>query len=247
MVLHHTPSLAYCLQDQKSHPQIKMLNWTLIIIKTDFHLQKNELSCDFSCYSTNNIYRTLEWLGYNRNCHRIYSINILTMVKEKDKTLFTSVLDSHKGIIYKIAKAYSADEEDHKDLMQEIIVQIWNSFERYNNQYKYSTWIYRIALNVAITVYRKNSLRRSKSIPLTDNATNFSDEETNEKEQDIQLLYKVIHGLSNLDRALMLLHLEQKNYSEIAEIMELTETNVATKLSRIKKVIKNKFSQLKNY
>lgn len=168
------------------------------------------------------------------------------MTKPIDRDEFLKVLEANKGIIYKVSRAYCKLEEDRKDLMQEIVIQIWNSFHTYNNQYKHSTWIYRIALNVAISLYRKKSIRQSKFILLSDTA-NFIDEgQVDEKEGDIVLLYQVIHELNNLDKALILLYLEQNSYKEIAEIIDLTETNVATKIGRVKKIIKQKFLAIKN-
>ncbi len=77
---------------------------------------------------------------------------------EKDSGLFLSVVETHKGILYKVANAYCKDAFDRQDLIQEILVQLWKSFERYDSQYKHSTWIYRIALNVAISFYRKDEM-----------------------------------------------------------------------------------------
>lgn len=168
------------------------------------------------------------------------------MTKPIDRDEFLKVLEANKGIIYKVSRIYCKLEEDRKDLIQEIIIQIWNSFHTYNSQYKHSTWIYRISFNVAISHYRKCSFRQSKSILLSDTA-NFIDEgQADEKEGDITLLYKVIHELNNLDKALILLYLEKNSYKKIAEIMDLTETNVATKIARIKKIIKQRFLTIKN-
>lgn len=168
------------------------------------------------------------------------------MTKPIDRNEFLKVLEANKGIIYKVSRAYCKLEEDRKDLMQEIVIQIWNSFHTYNYQYKHSTWIYRIALNVAISLYRKKSVRQSKFILLSDTAIFIDEGQANEKEGDIVLLYQVIHELNNLDKALILLYLEQNSYKEIAEIIDLTETNVATKIGRVKKIIKQKFLAIKN-
>ena len=156
---------------------------------------------------------------------------------------FLSVIQTNKGIIYKIANSYCKDEEDRKDLVQEIIVQLWKSFDKYNEQYKYSTWIYRIALNVAISFYRKEHRRKDISNPLSDGILIFTD--TDETKEDIRFLQQFIAELKELDKALMLLYLEEKSYKEIAEIIDLSETNVATKIGRIKNRLKQKFSTIK--
>jgi RNA polymerase sigma factor (sigma-70 family) len=166
------------------------------------------------------------------------------MTKPADNDDFLRVIETNKGIIYKVARAYCKHDEDRQDLIQEIIIQIWNSFHKYNDRYQLSTWIYRIALNVAISLYRKNSIRQNMTIPLTHEADYIVDSQTNEKEGDIVLLYQCIQELNNLDKALMLLYLEQKSYREIADILDISETNVATKIGRVKQIIKQKFLTL---
>jgi RNA polymerase sigma factor (sigma-70 family) len=157
--------------------------------------------------------------------------------------LFLSVIESNKGIVFKVANSYCKESEDRKDLVQEIVVQLWKSFECYNDQYKYSTWIYRIALNVAISFYRKENRRKQVSNPITDGILNFADTNVkSETEENIGLLQQFIAELKELDKALMLLYLEEKSHKEIAEIIGISESNVATKIGRIKILLKQKFS-----
>jgi RNA polymerase sigma factor (sigma-70 family) len=163
------------------------------------------------------------------------------MTKPEDIDGFLRVIEAHKGIIYKVSRAYCSQDEDRQDLIQEIIIQIWNSYSKYNSQYQISTWIYRIALNVSISLYRRNSVRQKMIVPLTNTINYIDDSHANEQEGDILLLYQFIHELNNLDKAMMLLYLEQKNYREIAEILDISETNVATKIGRVKRIIKQKF------
>lgn len=168
------------------------------------------------------------------------------MSSTEKSDLFLSVIQTNKGIVFKIANSYCINPEDRKDLIQEIIVQLWKSFDRYNTQYKYSTWIYRIALNVAISFYRKDKRRKKVSGPFPESIINVADNgNTCQTEEDIGLLQKFISELKELDRALILLYLEEKSYNEIAEIMGISETNVATKIGRIKIVLQQKFSILK--
>lgn len=159
---------------------------------------------------------------------------------------FLSVIQTNKGIIYKIASYYSNNSDDRKDLVQEIIVQLWKSFENYNDQYRYSTWIYRIALNVAISFYRKENRRRKVSNPLSESILNFAETNvTGETDENIGFLQQFISELKEIDKALMLLYLEEKSHKEIAEIIGITETNVATKIGRIKAGLKQQFSLIK--
>lgn len=161
--------------------------------------------------------------------------------------IFISVIVAHKGILYKVANAYCKDSEDRKDLIQEIYMQLWKSFENYDDDYKYSTWIYRISLNVAISFYRKENSRTKIAGSFGDEIFNFSDKsDTVEKDKNFDILQQFIAELKELDKALMLLYLEEKSYKEIAEIIGYSETNVATKIGRIKLKLKERFSQIKN-
>ena len=160
--------------------------------------------------------------------------------------LFISIIERHKGILYKIAISYCQDNEDRKDLIQDIFVQLWKSFDNYSDEYKYSTWIYRIALNVAISFYRKENSRTKISGTYSEEIFNFSDtNEAEERETNFGMLQQFISELKELDKALMLLYLEEKSYKEIAGIIGYSETNVATKIGRIKLKLKEKFSQIK--
>ena len=164
-----------------------------------------------------------------------------------EKDIFLSVIEANKGIIYKIANSYCQSSEDRKDLIQEIVSQLWRSFANYSDRYKYSTWIYRIALNVAISFYRKENRRKVISSPISEGVFNLSDfDDDTEKESNLRLLQQFIQELKDLDKALMLLYLEEKNHREIAEIIGITETNVATKIGRIKQSLKQKFMNIEN-
>ena len=159
---------------------------------------------------------------------------------------FLNVIQANKGIIYKVANAYCKDAEERKDLVQEITVQLWKSFDTYTGHYKYSTWIYRIALNVAISFFRKENRRKEVSNPLSEGLINLVDTDTvDESTMNLALLQQFIVELRELDRALMLLYLEEKSHKEIAEIVGISVTNVATKIGRIKKQLQQKFLNLK--
>lgn len=154
---------------------------------------------------------------------------------------FLTVINSNKGIIYKIANSYCKNRDYRNDLVQEIIIQLWKSFDNYNQQYEHSTWMYRIALNVAISFYRKS--KKDLSTPLTESILAMvSDEESGELEENVRLLYQFINELDDLNKALMILYLDNKTHKEMAEVLGITETNVATKIGRIKEKLKIKFS-----
>ena len=156
---------------------------------------------------------------------------------------FAATLEKNKGIIYKVANAYCKDRDDRKDLVQEIIIQLWRSFDRYDDQYKLSTWMYRIALNVSISFYRKERKRKNSDFLINEDIVEIADEySSDELEMNISLLQRFINELKELDRAMMLLYLEEKSQKEIGEILGLTEANVSTKVGRIKEKLKQRFS-----
>ncbi|MBO9593713.1 MAG: RNA polymerase sigma factor [Niabella sp.] len=169
------------------------------------------------------------------------------MDKIDKSDIFLSVVQSHKGILYKVANSYCKNVEDRKDLVQEIIIQLWKSFDDYDDHFRHSTWIYRISLNVAISFYRKENSRKNISNSLKDGIIDFPDNDGFEdKETDLGILQRMIAQLKDLDKALMLLYLEEKSHKEISQIIGISETNVATKINRIKNSFRQKFTQLKN-
>ena len=160
------------------------------------------------------------------------------------KAHFLQLVEQNKGIIYKVSRSYGKNDEDREDLFQEIVIQLWSASDRYNEQFKLSTWMYRIALNVAISFYRKERKRIEAGSPIIGSMIEISDETDNPNlETNIKLLHQFINELRELDKAMMLLYLESKSYKEIAEILGITETNVATRISRVKELLKQKFSK----
>ena len=160
---------------------------------------------------------------------------------------FVTTLENKKGIIYKIANSYCKDLDDRQDLIQEITIQLWKSFDKYNGIAKFSTWMYRIALNTAISFYRKDNRRKGFHIPLSETVIQTTSEVLHdEKEVSLGLLEKFIKELNELDRALMILYLEEKSQNEIAEIVGITVSNVSTKIGRIKERLRQQFSTITN-
>ena len=154
-------------------------------------------------------------------------------------------IQDNKGILYKISNSYCRNAGDRDDLVQEMMYQLLRSAQRFDENQKFSTWMYRIALNVAISFYRKAS-RGGVTVAL-DAEAQFADDPVNEElEQRIEALQQFIRALNELDKALMILYLEERPYREIAEILGISETNVATKLSRIKGRLKQEFKTV-NY
>ena len=169
------------------------------------------------------------------------------MTTQNYKPEFLRLLEEHKLIIYKICNSYCKNVSDRDDLAQEISYQLWRSYGHFNGRVKFSTWMYRVALNVAITFYRKTT-SAGNLIQFAEPANEPEDkkDDDTEHEKNISMLQQFINELKELDKALMILYLEEKKYVEIAEILGITETNVATRISRIKEKLKQKFSALNN-
>ncbi len=156
--------------------------------------------------------------------------------------IFLSVIEQHKGIIYKIANSYCKVQAERQDVIQEIIIQIWQSFDRYNSQFSRSTWIYRIALNTAISYYRKHKTQKQDTTELTTvlEMSLIADAPYQEN-PNLLKLQAFIQELRDIDKALILLYLDGLSQKEIAKIVGITSSNVGTKLSRIKKLLQQKF------
>jgi RNA polymerase sigma factor (sigma-70 family) len=167
------------------------------------------------------------------------------MDKQKQHHLFEGIIEQHKGILFKVARAYCQDEEDRQDLIQEMMIQIWQSIHKYSDRYEISTWLYRISLNVAISFYRKSSTRAKKHTELNNQIVETTLDDKLENERQVKLLEQFISELKEIDKALMLLYLEDKSHTEIAEILGMSISNVGTKIGRIKGQLKSRFSQFK--
>jgi RNA polymerase sigma factor (sigma-70 family) len=165
------------------------------------------------------------------------------MVEKSKNEFFEAILNEHKGIFLKVAKAYCKDQDDRKDLLQEMMVQVWTSLHRYDDDFKLSTWLYRVVLNVAISYHRKNDSRQKYSQTIDLEKTEVADTDENEVEPKLALLDKFINELNDLDKALMVLFLEEKSHLEISEILGISTSNVATKVQRIKEKLKQKFKK----
>jgi len=153
---------------------------------------------------------------------------------------FQTVVDQHKKILYKVCNSYCRNRDDRDDLAQEIIIQLWRSFGKFDERYRFSTWMYRIALNVAISFYRRENTRTRYVISDEQHLLEAVDEAKDQPEE-IRFLYEFIDGLDPLNKALVLLYLDGNNYQEIAEVLGISETNVATKISRLKSKMKQEF------
>ena len=154
----------------------------------------------------------------------------------QDKKEFIEIIQRNEGIIYKVAKVYTDCKDDEQDLYQEIVYQLWKSFHSFRNESKISTWIYRIALNTSLTHFKKEK-RKGDHVPIDEVLLNQSDINDTLKEERIEILYDQIRKLNAIDKGIIFLYLEGKNYEEIASITGFTATNIGTRLGRIKQKI----------
>ncbi len=151
---------------------------------------------------------------------------------------FVTELERHQNIIHKVCKLYANDREAHNDLFQEITIQLWKAYPKFRGEAKLSTWMYRVALNTAITLYRKN-----KRILQTQNIDGLIhkvkvEEYDDTEEKQLQLLYEAVRQLNDIDKALVFLYLEDKDYEEISEMLGITEVNARVKMNRVKVKLK---------
>lgn len=153
-------------------------------------------------------------------------------VLRSKKKEFSELIEKYQAIIHKVTMVYTNGPADREDLFQEICLQLWRSYPNFREEAKFSTWMYRVALNTAISDVRKKN-RDLHFEQLLDNDRTET-EPSDEKEQ-IQLLYRAISKLNRIDKAIILLWLDEKSYDEIASILGISKTNVSVKLVRIKR------------
>ena len=152
---------------------------------------------------------------------------------------FLKDFENNQNIVHKVCRIYTTNQNAHNDLFQEVAIQLWKNYPKFRGDSKFSTWMYRVALNTAISLYRK-SIRRIKTQDI-DNVS-FKIESTEyDDTQDVQLqyLYSAIRTLSDIDRALIFLYLEDKSYREISSALGISEVNARVKMNRAKEKLKN--------
>jgi len=150
---------------------------------------------------------------------------------------YTNSIVPYSGIIIKICRAYTDSQEDFEDYYQEVCLQVWRSKDQFRGESKWSTWVYRLSLNICLTMIKKKNNNRQHTVSdynvpeSTEDNHAFSDELLN-------LLYNAIKKLSEIDRAVILLYLEERPYKEIAEIIGSSHNNIAVRITRIKERLK---------
>lgn len=160
-------------------------------------------------------------------------------VSANKRDLYLEIIEKHKGLLFKVTRSYCRNEFDREDLTQEILAQIWRSLDTFNSDFKVTTWMYRVALNVAISFYRKDKTIAYKHTEMEDKLLSYDMDEEAENKQNLVKLYEFIHKLNDIDKAVLLMYLDGENQSEIAANLSISTSNVSTKISRIKQKFKH--------
>jgi RNA polymerase sigma factor (sigma-70 family) len=160
------------------------------------------------------------------------------------KAQFLAVLQSHRGLLYKVSRIYGRSVPERADLAQEIVVNLWRAYPRYNARLKFSTWMYRIALNVAISWRRREATQTQHLVPageaIIENCADLENP-TTAAECDLALLYASIGAFDELDRALLMLYLDGLSHRDISLVLGISTTNIATKIGRLKERLREHF------
>jgi len=158
---------------------------------------------------------------------------------DTNESRFLELMKENKGILLKISKIYQEDADDRNDLFQEMVLQLWLAFSSYRGESKFSTWMYRVALNTALVFFKK-SKKRPKYEPIQ-NHFEIAEEisPSTEKEEQLAILYKAIQKLEKVEKALIYLYMEDLPYSEIALNMGISEGNLRVRINRIKNKLKD--------
>ena len=158
---------------------------------------------------------------------------------------FVAHLEKHQRILFKVAYMYCRDRDDRQDLVQEMLIQVWRSYARFDERVKFSTWMYRIAVNVAITHYRNEGRRIRDTVPLEECGLDIAAADALFDSDNMRALRQMIDGLDELNRALILLFLEGFSSEEIAEVVGISASNVSTRINRLKIKLQSEFNTQK--
>ncbi len=158
---------------------------------------------------------------------------------EKD---FVETIETHRGIIFKVCKMYCPLDEDCDDLYQDIVAQLWKAWGGFRGEAKISTWIYRIALNTAISGFRKQKRNPLQHSVTADNIS-LSYEDGRQRKEEMEMLHAAITQLSEVEKAMVMLYLDEVGYEEIADVMGITQNNVRVKMLRIREKLKKILEQ----
>lgn len=150
---------------------------------------------------------------------------------------FVHQLKENQRIVHKMCRIYTDNQEDHEDLFQEITIEVWKAYPRFRGDAKFSTWMYRIALNVAMTSLKRKKIPMDTSFEISN--ISIKNEDYHDDSDKLKSMYDAIHQLSQEEKALIMMFLDDKPYREIGEILNITEGNARVRMNRAKNNLKN--------
>ncbi len=153
------------------------------------------------------------------------------------------LIEKHEKLIYKVVNSYCSEVHEQEDLIQEIIFQIIKGYIKFDHNVKVTTWMYKIAFNVSITHYRKVKTRKKYFMPMPDKLVRIDEADENETDENIKLLRDFIEEFDPLNKAILIMYLDENSHAEISEAMGISVSNVGTKIARIKEQLRKKFKQ----
>lgn len=165
-------------------------------------------------------------------------------MNKSTEIVFVNLLEENQNILHKICKLYTSDLDSHKDLFQEMVIQLWKAYPSFKGDSKFTTWAYRVALNTAISLYR-SSKRKITTVDWDISLQHIKYEEYSQDEENkLNLMYTAVRQLNDIEKALVYMYLEDKDYAEIAETLGISEVNARVKMNRIKTKLKNIIAKL---
>jgi RNA polymerase sigma factor (sigma-70 family) len=165
------------------------------------------------------------------------------MNESSNQSRFNEMVQEHFGIVQKVAMTYCRNQTDQADLVQEILLQLWRAWPRYDSSRLFSTWMYRVCLNVAISQVRTAMRQKQRFIPFCEESHNPAAQTQDDAlAQKQQLIFQILESLDGMNKALFMLYMDERSYRQIAEILGITVSNVGTKIGRLKEMIRESFS-----
>jgi RNA polymerase sigma-70 factor (ECF subfamily) len=159
-------------------------------------------------------------------------------LKSKKEREFLRLISEHEGLIHKICHVYAADRLSKQDLFQEIVIQLWKSFENFRNESKISTWMYRVALNTALTEKRRSKTKASIIFPGLLDEDKVEGNDSSSHQENINLLYGAIAKLTEVEKAIVMLYLDDSSYEEMEEVLGISQGTLRVKMNRIKEKLR---------
>lgn len=155
---------------------------------------------------------------------------------------FSALITQNQDIIHKVCNVYCPHPQEREDLFQEIVYQLWKSYSTFRGEAKFTTWMYRVALNTAITSFKKFK-KQPISREINERILEYPEQKDELLDEKLKSLYEAIAQLSEIEKAVIMLHLDEHSYQDISKIMGITESNVGVKINRIKKKLKEILQQ----